>query len=82
MPPRHIPTCNGHCVDFVDHARHLCCTICHPPTRPHSPATAESCRSHAELRAAVERLKDVVQQLLERVDALENEVFDDFAEGE
>ncbi len=80
MPQTHIPTCNGHCVDFVDHARHLCCTVCHPPTTPSSPATLQSCQSHAELRAAVDRLLDAVRLLSDRVDALEEEVLGEYVE--
>lgn len=52
--------CNHTCLHFVDHARHTCCTKCHPPTDASECPTVSHEDAHlvalVGLTAAVERL--------------------------
>lgn len=72
----HLPhpvACNRTCQDFINHARHECCLLCHPP-QPPSPAptiaVCSECRlpvdlseELAKLSAAVAELQDLVVDL-------------------
>lgn len=87
MPARfHPPRCNGTCVDFVDHARHFCCTECgteplESPVDPPSPASTvptipncPECRTPVDLTAALailcERLVELGDEFRRSIAAL------------
>lgn len=70
----HPVACNRSCQDYVNHARHECCYVCHPPPSP-APTIAHcpECRSPvdlpeelAKLSAVVAELRDLVLDVLER----------------
>jgi hypothetical protein len=79
----HVPTCDGTCLAFQDHARHFCCTICRsePPESPPSPASTvghcPSCRLPADLSEELAKLSAVVAELADLVVELHASLVDD-----
>ena len=79
----HPVACDRSCQDFVNHARHECCLVCHPPLpssaqRTHCPEChlpADLSEEVAKLTAAVVELQDLVVDLHERLvgDELDDE---------
>jgi hypothetical protein len=69
----HTVACNRTCADYLNHVRHECCVLCHPPTRPSPPSTQGVCpechlpadlsEELAKLSAAVAELQDLVVDL-------------------
>lgn len=39
---------DGRCIDFIDHLRHQCCDICHPPSLDLNAASPCPTESHGD----------------------------------
>jgi len=66
----HPVACNRTCADYVNHARHECCLVCHPPSPTPTVEHCPTCRlpvdlseELAKLSAAVVELSDLVADL-------------------
>lgn len=68
----HPAACNRTCQDYINHARHECCLVCHPPPSP-APTVSHcpECRSPVDLPEELAKLSAVVVELRDLVlDAL------------